>query len=443
MKRLSFLLFFCFTIFSGWAQSYTIESIPNPKTANTHAYVSNPDGILQAATVDELNTKLDSLEKNNGAEITVVAVNSIGNEDIDDFGTRLFDNWKIGKEKPDNGALVLLVMDIHRIVIRTGYGLEGVLPDAICKRIISQIFIPAFKNGNYDAGITSGIDRIISSVKQEPVQEVVVEPIHWNEIIPYALGAYIFLMLISLLWTRNSVKNALKNNTLPTNLSRYKVIKDTNNAIFSTIGFFLPVIGFGLMIFLGKFIYGLLLLPVPLTSIPAYLYGKRQMFKVRRAPIPCNECGNSMHMLSEKEEDAHLQLAQQFEEQLNAVDYDVFVCDSCKNQAVFTLDKMSSYSRCPKCNTKAFILSSKKTIVAPTYINSGTERITYTCKFCGYEENTNNKLPRLRRTNSGFYGGAVGGGMFSGRGGFGGGGSFGGGSFGGGMTGGGGASGGW
>ena len=150
-----------------------------------------------------------------------------------------------------------------------------------------------------------------------------------------------------------------------------------------------------------------------------------------------------MHILSEKQEDAHLKLAQQFEEQLHAVDYDVFVCDSCKNEAIFTLDKPSAYSNCPKCNTKAFILKEKRTVVAPTYISAGTERVTYHCKFCGYEEHHNDNIPRLQRNSGALVGGAVAGGMFSGRGGFGGGGFSGGGSFGGGMSGGGGATSGW
>lgn len=151
-------------------------------------------------------------------------------------------------------------------------------------------------------------------------------------------------------------------------------------------------------------------------------------------------------MLSEREEDTRLKVAQQFEEKLNSVDYDVFLCDSCQNEAVFSLDKFNTYTRCPRCNTKAYILDSKRTILMPTYFNSGTQRSTFKCKFCGFEDHNDTKIPRLRRTAA-FTGGAVGGGVFSGRGGFGGGsfggGGFGGGGFGGGMTGGGGASGGW
>jgi uncharacterized protein len=139
-------------------------------------------------------------------------------------------------------------------------------------------------------------------------------------------------------------------------------------------------------------------------------------------------------------------MAQQFEEQLNAVDYDVFLCDGCKNETIFTYDKPSAYTNCPKCNTKAFILKEKRTIVAPTYISVGTERSTFHCKFCGYEENHNDNIPRLQRNGDSLVAGAVIGSVLSsGRGGFGGGGGggFSGGSFGGGFSGGGGSTSGW
>jgi len=91
-------------------------------------------------------------------------------------------------------------------------------------------------------------------------------------------------------------------------------------------------------------------------------------------------------------------------------------------------------------------LKEKRTIVAPTYISAGTERTTYICKFCGYEENDNHNIPRITRSGGGLIGGAIVGGFFSGGGGFGsgdGGGFSGGGDFGGGMSGGGGATSDW
>lgn len=440
MKRAGFLLLFGLLLGVTNAQEYTLESVPNPITLNAHHYVSNPDGILSESTVNALNVKLDSLAQNNGAQVAVVVLNSIGYEDIDNFAWSLFDKWRIGKEKEDNGLLVLFVLDQKKVRFENGYGLEGVIPDAIAKRIQTTAMIPEFRNGNYDAGMIAGVSSIISAINREPVAEEAVKPaFQWDEVLPYALAAYILLFLLTFLWTRSVVRQAKKNNTLTSNLSRYKVIRENNNSVASMVGLYLPLIALALILFFASAVYLIFLLPVPLTVLPSYIYGRRQMTKVRRSPIPCKVCGNQMHILSEKEDDAHLRLSQQLEEELKAVDYDVFVCESCKEEAIFTLDKKSQYETCPRCSTKAFILDSKRMIVAPTYVNAGTERLTYKCKFCGYQENNNRNLPRLKRTNSGFFGGAVGGGMFSGGGSFGGGG----GSFGGGMSGGGGATSGW
>jgi uncharacterized protein len=250
------------------------------------------------------------------------------------------------------------------------------------------------------------------------------------------------LMLLTWLWLSVVIQKIKKNTTYKTNIARYNAIRMQKSGIIVLVALFLPVVGIIATIIFSAPILILLFLPVPFTVIPANIYGALAMRSIRRAPIPCNECGGVMHILSEKKEDAHLKLSQQFEEQLHSVDYDVFVCDTCANEAIFTLDKPSVYSECPKCGTKAFIQKDKRTIVAASYVNSGTERITYHCKFCGYEEHKNNNIPRLSRNTGAMVGGAAAGGVFSGRGGFGGGG-FSGGSFGGGRSGGGGATSGW
>jgi len=446
MKKLLLIISFIMPFFA-FGNEYTLETIPNPRKTTPYGYVSNPDGILKRETIEQINVLLDSLEKQTNAEVAVVVVGSIGNEDITTFSTALFnhENWKIGKAKQDNGLLILFVLDQKKVKFETGYGLEGVLPDAICKRTQQQVMIPEFKNGNYDAGMLAGVQRVCSIIRKEPVQEAVVAPIAWNEILPIAIGAYFILMLLSWIWLGNSVQRIKKNPKLQSNLARYKILKSEKTAVVTMFSLFVPIAGFVIILFFSQPIYLLLLIPVPFTTIPTNIYGSIVMRKIRRQPIPCNVCGEKMHILSEKQEDAHLKLAQQFEEKLHAIDYDVFVCDSCKNEAIFTLDKPSAYSDCPKCGTKAFILKEKRTIVAPTYISAGTERTTYHCKFCGYEENDNHNIPRMTRNGGAFVGGAVAGGLFSGGGGFGGGGfsGGGGGSFGGGMSGGGGASSGW
>lgn len=440
MKRKEIIFFFLLICaFNAWGISYTVESIPNPQTTDTNSFVSNPDDILLPSTVSELNHQIALLRAQKGTEMAVVAIESIGFEEPDDFANRLYNHWKIGKEKVNNGVLVLLVNDAKTIVIRSGLGVEGILPDAIAKRIISQTIIPAFREGDFDGGILAGVNRIIQVVEQENFDySTTKKEINWKEAVPYAIAIYLIILTLLFFWINKVVVQAKNNQSLTTNLSRYKVIKEQNSAAYSIVGFFLPIVSFFVILFALPFAFVLFLFPLPFVALPTYFYGKREMKKVRQAPIKCNECGNSMSFLSEEREDKYLALSQQFEEKLKSVDYDVFVCDTCQNEAIFALDIFSAYSKCPKCDTKAYILKKKKTIISPTYFSSGVLRSSYHCKFCGYEEDKDTKIPRLQRTNSSIAGGAAGGTIFSGRGGFGRGGSFGGG-----MTGGGGASGRW
>jgi len=446
MKRILFLLI-CFLPLCAFSIEYTVNTVPKPKNAYENGFVSNPDGILKAETVSKLNQYLDALNKETTAEVTVVALNSIGSAEINSFATELFVLWKIGKAKKDNGLLILFVLDQRKIKFETGYGLEGILPDAICKRIQKQTITPEFKAGNYDAGILAGVERVGTIIKKEPQKEEAPKSIiAWNEVLPIAAAFYILIAMIAWIWVANSIQKIKNDKKLTTNIAKYKVIKSQKSGIITTVSIFMPLAGLILILLFSKAIYILLLLPIPLATLPANIYAKWVAFRIRRQPIACNVCDGTMHILSEQKEDAHLKLAQQFEEKLHAVDYDVFVCDKCANEAIFTLEKPSSYSECPKCGTKALILKEKRTIVAPTYISAGTERTTYICKFCGYEENDNHNIPRITRSGGGLIGGAIVGGFFSGGGGFGsgdGGGFSGGGDFGGGMSGGGGATSDW
>ncbi len=445
MKNFIFILLL---FLSNWCFSaeYTVKTIPNPTKTYPYGYVSNPDGILKPESVEQINVLIDSLEKKTTNEIAVVVVNSIGDNEISSFGDALFSEWKMGKAKQDNGALLLFVMDQRKVTIKTGYGVEGVLPDAICKRIQYESMIPAFKAGNYDAGILAGVQSMVHYMQQEPIKKEPEKPIDWTQAVTLALAGFILLMVVALIWVDRMIKQANANPTMSSNMAKYKAIKTQLSGVMNITAVILPLFALGGVIFFSRFAFVLLVIPMPLASLPAYLYTRMKMFKIRRSPISCTACDGTMHLLSEKQEDAHLKLSQQFEEQLHAVDYDVFVCDKCANQAIFTLDKPSAYTECPKCKTKAYILKSKKTIVAPTYYSAGSERLTYICKFCGHEEDENHKLPKLNGGNGGsFLGGMLVGSAMSGRGGFGSGSSGGGfgGSFGGGGFGGGGASSGW
>jgi uncharacterized protein len=163
MKRLLLTVFTCVLfVFPKAQNTYTIQSVPNPQTKNERAYVSNPDGILSTQTELYLNKILDSIEIRTTAEIAVVAIESIGNEDVNHFSNELFSRWGIGKKQKDNGLLIVFVLDQRAIKFETGYGLEGVLPDAICKRIQINEMIPYFKLNQFDKGMIAGINKFHS-----------------------------------------------------------------------------------------------------------------------------------------------------------------------------------------------------------------------------------------------------------------------------------------
>lgn len=140
--------------------SYSVENVPNPRLQDRFLHVSDPSTLLSDNTVTYINKKLISLENQQGIQSAVVMLPSIGKKDAFEFSQELFRSWGIGSKSKNDGLLVLYIDDQHYIRFHTGYGLEGSLPDAICKRIQMQNMIPYFKQGKIDDGMKAGIDAI-------------------------------------------------------------------------------------------------------------------------------------------------------------------------------------------------------------------------------------------------------------------------------------------
>lgn len=162
MRKLLFILsFFCL---SGnvilQAKEYTIQEIPMVHLQDRTRYVSNPDGILSPNAVATMDSILYALEQKTGIQTLVVAVTGIEGGDCFDFTHRLFNETGVGQKERNNGLVVLLSTDERCIQFVTGYGLEGVLPDAICKRIQNRYMVEHFGNDNWDAGMVAGIRAI-------------------------------------------------------------------------------------------------------------------------------------------------------------------------------------------------------------------------------------------------------------------------------------------
>lgn len=159
-----FILALC-PIISIWAQSekaYTIQSVPNTYAMDRRMHVSDPDGLLALDYASEINRILTTLEDSTGIQSMVVMLTSIGNEDIFEFSHNLFRHWGIGSTERNEGLLIVYVADQRKIRFTTGYGLEGILPDAICKRIQTQYMLPHFRNGDTNSGMLEGVRAVVS-----------------------------------------------------------------------------------------------------------------------------------------------------------------------------------------------------------------------------------------------------------------------------------------
>ncbi len=163
MKRFYFFTLLFITICTsvlGADKTYTVDNIPKVRLQNKMRYVSDPENILSLAARDSIDRMLYQLEQKTGIETVVIVVPSIGNEECFDFSHNVLNKWGVGKKEASNGLVILLVTDQRCVQFYTGYGLEGDLPDAICKRIQTQDMIPYLRNGDWNQGMVAGIRAV-------------------------------------------------------------------------------------------------------------------------------------------------------------------------------------------------------------------------------------------------------------------------------------------
>ena len=159
MKRIFlFSLLLVAVLGTATARTYRVGEIPNVQLRDARRYVSNPDGILSAEAVRRIDSLCGSLRERGLAQVAVVAVDDIAGGDPFSFAIELFRSWGVGSARSSNGLGVLLVKDLHEIRFVTGGGLEGILPDALCKRIQMQRMLPFFREGDYSAGMVAGLE---------------------------------------------------------------------------------------------------------------------------------------------------------------------------------------------------------------------------------------------------------------------------------------------
>lgn len=133
------------------------------------ARVTDQTGTLSTDQVATLERTLQDFEQRKGSQIAVLIVPTTAPETIEQFGIRVADQWKLGRKGVDDGAILIVAKQDRAVRIEVGYRLEGALNDATCERIVSEIIVPQFQQGDFYRGIVAGVDRMIGVVNGEPL----------------------------------------------------------------------------------------------------------------------------------------------------------------------------------------------------------------------------------------------------------------------------------
>ena len=154
-------LFCCLCLFLPTTQATALDIPPLTSRVNDTA------AMFSRQVVTETEALLQQFEASDSTQIVVLTIPSLAGELLEDYSMRVVEAWKIGQKGIDNGALLLITRDDRRLRIEVGYGLEGSLTDLIAGRIIGQVIVPHFKKGDFDGGLTAGVQAMIQAVRGE------------------------------------------------------------------------------------------------------------------------------------------------------------------------------------------------------------------------------------------------------------------------------------
>lgn len=416
MKRFfSIILIALLSLSAAIARSYKVDEVPNVHLQDRTRFVSNPDGILSSAAQTGLDSVMSRLRRSTSAEMVTVVVEDIDGGDIDTYANELFNSWGLGKKDNNNGVLLLVARGSRKAVIRTGPGVEGILTDAACGKILRNEMFPAFREGDYDGGTIAAVNAIAARLG-DPVAADEIRSKEADSDFLSGGKSFLGMYMTGWLWVTLFIAVIIGIKLLSLRKSspydKYTAFENWRAPllIISFAGLAVPLI-----------------VTLPLLLMMKYW---------RNRPRKCPNCGHKMMKIDEVHDNDYLTPAQDCEERIGSVDYDVWHCPNCGETDIYPfVNKSLPLVECDNCHARTAKLTGDRVVIQPTTSHEGLGTKEFTCLNCHHKMGKNYKIAKLAPIIIAPIGGG-------GRGGFGGGGSIGGG-FGGGFTGGGGASGGW
>jgi uncharacterized protein len=337
-----------------------------PWPAYDNIFVNDFAGILDPEREANLTDRLTRLRDEHGIEMTVVTIRSINAYDPADsfeaFATRMFNGWGIGNAERNDGVMFLIAVEDRKMRLEVGAGYHEDW-NGQAKSIIDNIMIPNFKKGEMGLGVEAGVGTMIARL------------------------------------TTNIAAGRAATDS-PRDLV---VIRGGSSTAPSSSGGFLDWLSG-----VGSWLWAVIV--VPLLGGGAWLV--RQYIRTR--PRHCVNCKTKMVVLTETEDDEHLDEGSLLEESIKSVDYDVWECPSCAHVHIERWRNwFSRYGACRACKYRA--LESDSRVLRPaTTSSSGLKEITYNCLHCGETWMETKTIPRRSKSSSSSSSSSFGGGRSSG-----------------------------
>lgn len=201
MKHLFWVLFIC--QFAAFAGNFPAKPLN---------YVTDEANVIDAADEVLLNKKLHAFQDSTSSQIFVYIASSLEGADIMQLSQEIFRAWDIGQKGKNNGVLIAVFINDHKFRIHNGYGMEGVLPDLLTKRIQDEDMRPSFKQNNYYEGINNGVDKLIYYSKHEynPNESYLESDSMIGIVILYVAAVIVYLLMFLILRFAYKDKKGLK-----------------------------------------------------------------------------------------------------------------------------------------------------------------------------------------------------------------------------------------
>jgi len=164
-KNRSVTAFLGALLLAGLAGTTLGQSAEIPRSPDR--WVTDKAGFLSAATVDELDSRLETFERTTGRQIIVYIDKTTGGTPLEEWASKAFQAWKVGRKGLDDGLAVFIMAEDRKVRVEVGYGLEGLVPDITAGRVINDIMVPAIRNGDNDAAVAGAVNAFLRAITGE------------------------------------------------------------------------------------------------------------------------------------------------------------------------------------------------------------------------------------------------------------------------------------